>query len=203
MPRPAPCLLLVFFLFALAQSSSEHGDRICHYPAPGAAVEFVYLITSVQSVFAAGSLPPNAISFHLHLPSHNEDRSCSCCFGLQNDNSVLQGMRQQGSSSSRLQRARTDDARRLRSSMRNLLWSKAAATIGAAARYVKPFPQCVNVTSCAGTSSCWTRHLACLISLRWSSSRAGCCFNLLLSESRFILATCATRTRPILQVFSV
>jgi hypothetical protein len=138
MPRPAPCLLLVFFLFALAQSSSEHGDRICHYPAPGAAVEFVYLITSVQSVFAAGSLPPNAIGFHLHLPSHNEDRSCSCCFGFQNANLVLQGMRQQGFSSSELQHARTDDARRLRSSMRNLLWSNAAATIGAAARYVSP-----------------------------------------------------------------
>jgi hypothetical protein len=134
---------LAFFTYALEQFGSEYGDnRVCHYPAPGLAAEFVYLITSDQTVYAAGNLPGNAISFHLHRPTQGEVRSCSCCFGLQNDNSIWKGLNEQGysssssSSSSRWQRKGTEDELQLRSMMRNLLWSKAAGAIGAATQYV-------------------------------------------------------------------
>jgi hypothetical protein len=124
------CLCIALLCDSHETVGNDHHGVICHRPSSASGRQFVYLVTSEEPVFAAGKLPDNAISYHLHRPSQ---QVCSCCFGLQDNNSFWQGLRAQGSSG---RRSGAGAESHMRSAMRNLLWHKVADVIDDDTQYV-------------------------------------------------------------------
>jgi len=133
--RIVPLFRLVFCMCLVLLGSShetvgnDHHDGMCHHPSPASTRQFIYVVTSEEPVFAAGKLPANAISYHLHRPSQ---QACSCCFGLQYHNAFWDGLRAHGS----IGRRGGAEAKSMRSAMRNLLWHKVADVIDDDTQYV-------------------------------------------------------------------
>jgi hypothetical protein len=120
------CMCLVLLGVSHETVGNDHHDVMCHHPSPASTRQFVYVVTSEEPVFAAGKLPANAISYHLHRPSQ---QACSCCFGLQDHNAFWQGLHSG-------RRGGAEAESHMRSAMRNLLWHKVADIIDDDTQYV-------------------------------------------------------------------
>jgi hypothetical protein len=124
------CLCIVLLCGPRETVGNDQHGVICHRPSSASARQFVYLVTSEEPVFAAGKLPDNAISYHLHRPSQ---QACPCCFWPQDNNAFWQDLSAPGSSG---RRGGAEAKSRMRSAMRNLLWHKVAEAIDDDTQYV-------------------------------------------------------------------